>query len=67
MKRRLARRRKHQVLKSGFPQVVVRGLILYGGDGPVDIDFAFDTTFVPARRLKEFPLGRKFKLIPMAE
>jgi len=67
MKRRLALRRKHQVLKSGFPQVVVSGLVQYGGNGSVHIDFAFDTTFVPARRLKEFPLGRKFKLKPMAE
>jgi hypothetical protein len=59
------RRRKRLKLPAPLlPKVTVRGLAQYE-DGKIDIDFSFNSTLVDAKRAAEFPLGKKFKLVPM--
>jgi hypothetical protein len=62
--RRTIRRRRRGVLKAGLPLVTVRGLVQYD-DQQIDVELRFDTTLIPGRRAKDFPLGKKFKLVPL--
>jgi hypothetical protein len=57
-------RRPRTILKTGLPTVEVRGLHKYDS-GHIDVNLALDTTLIPANRLKEFQLGKKFKLVPL--
>lgn len=57
-------RRPRTVLKKDFPVATVHALHQYENE-TIDVSLYFDTTLIPSKRLSEFPLGQKFKLVPI--
>lgn len=51
------------VLTTGFPTCEVIGLREYRRRAMVDLSFNY--WVIPKKRLKDFPLGKKFKLVPI--